>query len=108
MSNLNKKIIDIEIDNKKYIMTFDMKSIEVYKEISNKSFVLSVTDLTRFDDKAIIDFMAAAIRPEDDPTTPIGAKIYDMDILDLLLNYSSVVIGLVLGSLPNKKDAKKK
>ncbi|MGL5190916.1 MAG: hypothetical protein ACRC7S_14840 [Cetobacterium sp.] len=108
MSNLSKKIIDVEIDNKKYIATFDMKSIEVYKEISGGSFILGYSKLIAFDDKATIDFLGATLRPEESPNEPIGIKIYDMNLIELLVVHSALVVKLVFDSLPKAKNVKKK
>lgn len=108
MSNLSKEIIKIKIDNNDYIMTFDMKSIEVFKDITNESFILSTTKLIEFDDVTVLAYMASTIRPIDDEENPLGIKLYDMNILNLLLNYSGIVIQTVLKNLPKSKESKKK
>lgn len=108
MSNLSKEIIKLKIDKDDYIMTFDMKSIEVFKELTNESFILSTSKLISFDDATVLAYMASTIRPIDDEENPLGVKLYDMNILNLILNYSGLVIQTVLKNLPKSKNGKKK
>lgn len=108
MSNLIKKIIEVEIDEQKYIATFDMRSIESYKEISGGSFILGYSKLIAFDDKATIDFLGATLRLEESPNEPIGVKVYDMNLIELLVVHSALVVKLVFDSLPKSKNVKKK
>lgn len=108
MSNLSKKIIEVEIDDKKYIATFDMRSIEAYKELSGESFILGYSKLVGFDDKATIDFLGAILRPVDDKEKPIGTKIYTMNLIELLVLHSGLALQLVFDSLPKAKKIKKK
>ena len=108
MSNLTKKIIKVNIEDKDYIMAFDMKSIETYKELTNSSFTLGYSKLMQLDDTEIINFLGVSLRPVEDEENPIGKKVYDMDILNLLINYSGYAIDLVLNSLPKNKNSKKK
>lgn len=110
MSNLRKKITKVEIDNKEYIMCFDMRSIDVFKEISGEGFIIASSKIGQFDDRVILAFLGASLRPDDDEENPIGIKIYDMDIMHLLLSYSGLVIKTVLDAMPrgNGVNSKKK
>ena len=108
MSNLSKKRIKLKIEDKDYIMSFDMKSIEVFKEMTNESFILSTSKLISFDDETVINYMACTIRPADNEEEPIGKEIYEMNLLNLLLNYSGLVIQTVLEELPKSEGEKPK
>lgn len=99
--NIVKKVKEIKIDNKEYLMTFDMTSVVKYSELSGNSFVRDSHKLFNYDDKVIIDFIGSTLRSKEDPKNPIGKNVYDMDVLGLLLNVSSDVVTLVSDSLPN-------
>lgn len=108
MSNLSKKIIEVEIDNQKYKATFDMKSIETYKELTGESFILGYSKLVKFEDKTTIDFLGSILRPIENPEEPIGVKVYDMNLIELLVVHSGIALQLVFDSLPKVKNTKKK
>lgn len=98
--NIVKKVKDITIGNEKYLMTFDMKSIAIFKELTGKSFLQSSARLGLLDDEIILGFIGATLRKADEENKPLGRRIYDMDIMYLLLNLSETVIELVTSSLP--------
>lgn len=98
--NLVKKSVELTIDEENFIMTFDMRSIVTFKELTGKNFVASTSKLGEFDDELLLGFMGATIRREENPLTPIGKEIYEMDILRLLVDQSWNVINLIVGSMP--------
>lgn len=109
--NIVKKVKDIKIDDENYIMTFDMRSIAVFKELTGKSFLQSSAKLGLLDDEVVLGFIGATLRKADTENKPLGKQVYDMDIMYLLLNLSEIVIELVTSSLPqakSNKDIKKK
>lgn len=108
MSNLSKKRKDLIIDDKEYVMMFDMKSIDVFKEISGKSFLNSIALLDKYDDKTILEFMASTIRLKEDETNPLGMNLLKYDPIFLLLNYTHLVMELVFSSLPKAEENIKK
>lgn len=105
--DLVKKAKDITIEDEEFIMTFDMKSIAVYKEITGESFVAGTQKLFAFDDEAIINFIASTLRRKSEPDKPLGKEIIEGDILYFLLNHTNDVIMLVSDSLPDKSSKKK-
>lgn len=105
--NLIKTVKEIKIENEEFIMTFDMKSIAVYKELTGESFVKGNGELFKYDDEAILNFIASTLRRKEEPKKPLGAEILEGDILYFLLNHSTDVINIVASSLPDKKDSKK-
>lgn len=105
--NIVKKIRDIKIGNEDYIMTFDMRSIAVFKELTGKSFLQSSAKLGLLDDEVVLGFIGATLRKVNEENKPLGKQIYDMDIMYLLLNLSETVIELVTSSLPQSKSAGK-
>lgn len=110
--NIVKKVKDIKIGDKNYIMTFDMRSIAVFKELTGKSFLQSSAKLGLLDDEVVLGFIGATLRNINEESKPLGKQVYDMDIMYLLLNLSETVIELVTSSLPqsksNEKNIKKK
>ena len=109
MSNLIKKTKTLFIDDKEYIMFFDMRSIALFQELSGMPFLRAIHLIDKYDDKAIITFMASSIRPIDDQENPLAEKLFEFDIIGLLLSYTMDVIELVGSSMPQgDKNYKKK
>lgn len=106
--NLVKKVKEINIENEKFIMTFDMKSIATYKELTGTNFNRGTHKLFQYDDEEIINFIASTLRREENPDTPLGREVLDGDILYFLINHTLDVITLVAESLPEGKENKKK
>ena len=52
--NLSKLVKEVVIDDKEYIMTFDMRSILKYKELSSKTFTQGINALVAGDDEEAI------------------------------------------------------
>lgn len=106
--NIVRKVKNVTIGNENYIMTFDMRSIAVFKELTGKSFLQSSAKLGLLEDEIIIAFIGATLRQAETPTKPVGKNVYDMDLMYLLLNLSEIVIELVTSSLPQSKPTSKK
>ncbi|MFQ6881369.1 hypothetical protein [Clostridium sp.] len=110
MSNLTKKSKEIILGNKKYIMCFDMTSINMFQEMSNMSFLNAIHLINKYDDKTLLYFMASSIRLAEEPDKPIGEKLFEFDIIGLLLCHTLDVIELVSSSMPqadNSNSSKK-
>lgn len=105
--DLVKKVREFNIENEKFIMTFDMRSIAVYKELTGDSFNRGVSKLLGFDDEAIIYFIASTLRREETPDTPLGQEVIEGDLIYFLINCTMEVINLVAESLPEDKSVKK-
>lgn len=105
---LVKKKREINIENEKFIMTFDMRSIATYKELTGNNFNMSIHKLFQYDDEEIINFIASTLRREETPDMPLGQELLDGDVLYFLLNHTMDVITLVAESLPEGKNDKKK
>ncbi|MBS6601301.1 MAG: hypothetical protein KH333_09885 [Clostridium sp.] len=106
--NLVRKEKEIKIGEEEYIMYFDMSSIVMYKELTNRFFTHGVNKLFEQDDEEIMYFMASTLRRKDNPKKPLGKEIFEADILQLLLMHKWDVIDLVASSLPVEETPKKK
>lgn len=106
--NLVRKEKIIKIGEEEYIMYFDMSSIVMYKELTNRFFTHGVNKLFEQDDEEIMYFMASTLRRKDNPKKPLGKEIFEADILQLLLMHKWDVIDLVASSLPVEETPKKK
>lgn len=111
MSNLTKKSKEIMLGKDKYLMCFDMTSINMFQEMSNMSFLNAIHLINQYDDKTLLYFMASSIRPAEEPDEPLGERLFEFDIIGLLLCHTLDVIELVSSSMPqadhNKKSKKK-
>lgn len=108
MSNLTKKSKEIILGKDKYIMCFDMTSINMFQEMSNMSFLNAIHLINKYDDKTLLYFMASSIRPAEEPDKPIGEKLFEFDIIGLLLCHTLDVIELVSSSMPQADNSSKK
>ena len=111
MSNLTKKSKEIILGKDKYIMCFDMTSINMFQEMSNMSFLNAIHLINKYDDKTLLYFMASSIRHIEEPDKPIGERLFEFDIIGLLLCHTLDVIVFLSSSMPqadNKKKYKKK
>nr|DAZ29754.1 MAG TPA: hypothetical protein [Caudoviricetes sp.] len=106
--NLVRKEKEFKIGEEEYIMYFDMSSIVMYKELTNRFFTHGVNKLFEQDDEEIMYFMASTLRRKDNPKKPLGKEIFEADILQLLLMHKWDVIDLVASSLPVEETPKKK
>ena len=111
MSNLTKKSKEIILGKDKYIMCFDMTSINMFQEMADMSFLNAIHLINKYDDKTLLYFMASSIRSIEEPDKPLGEKLFEFDIIGLLLCHTLDVIALVSSSMPqanNNKKSKKK
>ena len=60
--NLNKTIIDVEINGESYIATVDIKTIMHFKKENNRSFLSATQSLVDMDDVTIIQLLGSVIR----------------------------------------------
>lgn len=107
MSNLKRKIENIKIDNKEYIMAFDMESIEVFKELTGKGVLMSLDKLSELDDEIILYFIASTLRDEETEKV-IGNELFngEYDLFSLVVSLFPVVLDIVNSGFP--KSSKKK
>lgn len=106
--NLVRKEKEIKIGEEEYIMYFDMSSIVMYKELTNRFFTHGVNKLFEQDDEEIMYFMASTLRRKNNPKKPLGKEIFEADILQLLLMHKWDAIELVSASLPQADDSEPK
>lgn len=105
--DLLRKELKFEIEKEKYLMTFDMKSIAIYKELTGEPFVLGEKKLRNFDDETIIYFIASTLRKEYEPDKPLGMEVIEGDLVFFLFELTFHVITLVNMSLPEETSKKK-
>lgn len=110
MSNLIKKTKKIILGDKEYVMCFDMTSVNMFQEFTGMSFLNALHLINKYDDKALLNFMACSIRPVDNPEEPLGEALFEFNVIGLLLAHTLDVIELVSSSMPqegNKKGGKR-
>lgn len=106
--NLSKIEKEIKIDEENYILTFDMKSILTYKEMSGKTFTQGIEDLLLGDDEEVIYFIGSMLRRKETPNTPISKEVYEFNLIACLVELKNDVIEIVIDSLPQDDNSKKK
>lgn len=112
MSSLKRRIENIKIDDKDYVMAFDMTSIDMFQDLTGTSVLRSVYKLDRLEDKTVLAFIASTVRPKDDIENPIGKQLYEgeYDLLKLMIMFIPTLVKLINEGFPtsNKKVKKKK
>lgn len=98
--NLTKKIIDID---DKYTMYFDMESIVTYQD-SGKSFYAGYSELIKFKDSEILDFIACTLRDKTKGEKPVGFDFVKSNPLYFLERFGGAVIVLIASSFEEKEE----
>lgn len=106
--NLIKRTREVKIEDKEYVMAFDMRSVAMFQEVTGQTFTNAMPQLFAGTDFIILGFLGATLRPKENPNAPIGKKVFEMDVLGLLLNQGKEVTALIADSLPNSKPQKGK
>jgi hypothetical protein len=106
MSTLKRKIENIEIEGKKYIMAFDMASVDLFQELNGTGVLQSVIKLNKLDDKTVLDFIASTLRPDDDVENPIGEKLYtgDFDLFTVMIMLVPKLIAIINEGFPRSDN----
>lgn len=110
MSNLRRKIENIKIEGKDYIMAFDMTSVDIFQELTEKGVLQSVIALNKLEDKEVLGFLASTLRPVGDEENPLGWKLYteDFDLLSLMIMLVPTLIKVVNYGFPKAEGTVKK
>lgn len=110
MSNLKRKIENIKIDNKDYILAFDMTSIDTFQDLTGKGVLASLNDLNRFDDKIVLSFIASTLRRKEDIEKPLGRELFNgnYDLLALEIMLLPTITVILNAGFPIAKGNKKK
>lgn len=108
MSDLKTRQVEKEVNNIKYILKFDMNSIDVFQESYGKGIIVSLNDLLQYKDDAIVAFLTSCIRHEDEPDKVLGNAVFEeTDLLDLIFACTDDLIKIIIDSLPKKKESTK-
>lgn len=112
MSSLKRRIENIKIDDKDYVMAFDMTSIDMFQDLTGASVLQSIYKLDRLEDKTVLAFIASTLRPKEDIENPIGKQLYEgeYDLLKLMIMFIPTLVKVINEGFPtsNKKVKKKK
>ncbi|KFX58365.1 hypothetical protein HYH39_06600 [Clostridium botulinum] len=108
MSNLKRKIENIKIDGKEYVMAFDMESCEVFKELSGESILASLLKLNELDDMTVLYFIASTLR-EKETEKILGEELFngDYDLFSLVISLLPTVINIVTSGFPQAEGNEK-
>ena len=108
MSNLKSKQIVKEVNGIKYLLKFDINSIDIFQESYGKGIIVSLNDLLQYKDDAIVAFLASCIRHEDEPDKVLGNAVFEeTDLLDLVFALTNDLVKIIVDSLPKKKESTK-
>ena len=112
MSSLKRSVENIKIDNKDYVMAFDMTSIDIFQDLTGVSVLQSVYRLNKLEDKTVLAFIASTLRPKEDIENPVGKKLYEgqFDLLALMIMLIPTLVKIINEGFPkaDKKQKKKK
>ena len=112
MGSLKRTIEDIKIDDKDYVMAFDMTSVDMFQELTGASVLQSIYRLNRLEDKTVLAFIASTLRSKEDIENPIGKKLYEgqFDLLTLMIMLIPTLVKIIKEGFPiaDKKQKKNK
>lgn len=109
MSNLKRKVEDITIDGKNYIMAFDMESVDIFKELTGRGVLVSLDKLAALDDETILYFIACTLRDKETQEI-IGQELFngEYDLFTLVLSLFPTVLKIVNEGFPQSSGKIKK
>lgn len=110
MSTLKRKIENIKIDGKYYVMAFDMTSIDIFQDLTGASVLQSIYKLNRLEDKTVLAFIASTLRPKKDIENPIGRQLYEgeYDLLALMVMLIPTLVKVINEGFPTSNERVKK
>lgn len=106
VSALRRKIDNIEIEGKKYIMAFDMVSVDLFQELNGNGVLQSVIKLNKLEDKTVLDFIASTLREVGDEENPLGNNLYngDFDLFSVMIMLVPNLIKIVNEGFPKAEE----
>lgn len=106
MSNLRRKVENITIDNKKYIMAFDMASVDIFQDLTGKGVLKSVIALNKLEDKTVLEFIASTLRPVEDEENPLGQELFngEYDLFTIMIMLVPTLISVVNNGFPKSQS----
>ncbi|WP_259599668.1 hypothetical protein [Clostridium botulinum] len=108
-SNLKRKIENIKIDNKDYILAFDMESCEVFKELSGENLLSSLLKLNELDDMTVLYFLASILRDkETEKILGNDLLIGDYDLFTMMIGLLPNIINIVTSGFPQAEENEEK
>lgn len=110
MGNLKRKIENIKIDGKDYILAFDMTSVDKFQELNKNGVLQSIIPLNNFEDKVVLDFIASTLRRKSQPNEPIGKELYngDFDLLSIMIMFLPTIIKVINEGFPQETEKRGK
>lgn len=107
--NLSRKTYEFEVDDEKFIMYFDMRSMVTYQELTGKNINVGLERIFNANSDEYVYFLASTVRrKEDKEKQPLGQELLDGNVLYWLLNYSAKVEEIILDALPSNKEENSK
>ena len=109
MINLNKKVIDIEINGGQYKASLDVATIVHYKQHTNKNFLHSIAQLGENEDLLlVIELLGSVIK--DTKGKPVGIKFFmEYNPVEVMMQFLPILTEVINGNFPEpKNEAEKK
>lgn len=108
MINLNKKIIDVEINNEKYIASLDVATIVHYKQQTNKNFLHSIAQLGENEDLLlVIELLGSVIK--DKKGKSVGVKFFmEYNPVEVMMEFLPLLTEVINGNFPQPKNEDEK
>ena len=108
MINLNKKVMDIEINGEQYIASLDVATIVHYKQQTNKNFLHSIAQLGENEDLLlVIELLGSVIK--DKKGKPVGVKFFmDYNPVEVMMEFLPILTEVINGNFQEPKNDNEK
>ena len=109
MINLNKKVIDVEINGEQYTASLDVATIVHYKQQTNKNFLHSIAQLGENEDLLlVIEILGSVIK--DKKGKSVGVKFFmEYNPVEVMMEFLPLLTEVINGNFPEpKNEAEKK
>lgn len=105
--NLKKKVIEIEIDNKKYEMALDFESAIEFQELYGKSIIEGVNAITSKQDIKAMSYLIAACLKDNGKCVGINF-VKKLDFMTYLTLFTEKLSELMTNAFGTEEQSDKK
>lgn len=106
--NLNKTILELDINGEDYIATVDIKTVSHYKQANKESFLQATQKVAELDEVVIMKLLGSIIR-KSDKANPVGFNFFkDFNPMAVVEYFTPVLIEVLGVNMPEAKGEEEK
>ena len=106
--NLNKTVLELDINGEEYIATVDIKTVSHYKQVNKESFLQATQKVAELDEVVIMKLLGSIIR-KSDKANPVGFNFFkDFNPMAVVEHFTPVLVEVLGVNMPEAKDEEEK